>query len=71
MPPYNPGNGTKARGADVVRDADTGLPVVDEDIAMSLSEWRALVRQLDQRDSAQAKPWALRSKSSALLSGLV
>lgn len=71
MTPYNPGNTTKRRGEDVLRDAD-GLPVVDESVGiMSPSEWRTLVHQLDARDSGRAKPRAMRSKTSALLSGLV
>ncbi|WP_170037502.1 recombinase family protein [Georgenia soli] len=71
MLPYNPGNATKVRGEDVVRD-EHGLPVVDEKVALlPVAEWRALVRQLDERDSGQSKPRALRSKTSPLLSGLV
>lgn len=71
MTPFNPGNDTKRRGSEVLR-GDDGLPVVDESVAiLSASEWRRLVHQLDSRDSAQAKPRALRSKTSALLSGLV
>lgn len=71
MVPYNPGNGSKVRGDDVVRD-EHGLPVVDESVAiMSVAEWRALVKMLDERDSGRSKPRALRSKTSALLSGLV
>ncbi len=68
---YNPGNRKKERGADVLRDGD-GLPVVDESVAiMSVHEWRAMVKALDERDSAQSKPVALRAKTSALLSGLL
>jgi len=71
MTPLNPGNTTKVRGTEVLRDAD-GLPVVDESVAiMSASEWRALVRGLDERDSAQSVPTALKAKTSALLSGLI
>ncbi|MDD9206504.1 recombinase family protein [Georgenia sp. 10Sc9-8] len=72
MTAYNPGNTTKARGAELLRDPGTGLPVVDESVAiMSPAEWRALVKALDDRDSAQTKPRAMRSKTSPLLSGLV
>lgn len=68
---YNPGNKTKERGDDVVRD-EHGLPVVDESVAvMSVADWRAMVQALDERDSAQSRPRALRSKTSALLSGLM
>jgi site-specific DNA recombinase len=71
MTPFNPGNRTKARGLDVRRDRD-GLPVVDESVAiMPLGEWRAMVKALDERDTAQSKPVALRAKTSALLSGLL
>nr|WP_307858308.1 recombinase family protein [Cellulomonas fulva] len=71
MTAYNPGNRTKERGTDVLRDAD-GLPVVDESVALlSPGEWRALVKALDERDTAQSKPVALRAKTSALLSGLL
>ncbi|MBT2549803.1 recombinase family protein [Arthrobacter sp. ISL-65] len=72
MTAYNPGNTTQTRGEDVLRDSETGLPVVDESIAiMTVSEWRTMVKSLDERDSAQALPRALRSTTSPLLSGLV
>lgn len=68
---YNPGNKTKERGEDVVRD-ERGLPVVDESVAvMPVADWRAMVKALDERDTAQSRPRALRSKTSALLSGLM
>lgn len=71
MTPFNPGNSTKERGTDVLRGPD-GLPVVDESVAiLPVAEWRALVAKLDDNDSAQSKPRALRSKTSALLSGLL
>lgn len=71
MTAYNPGNQSKVRGADVLRDAD-GLPVVDESVAiMSVAEWRAMIASLDNRDSPQSKPRALKSKTSPLLSGLI
>lgn len=68
---YNPGNQSRVRGDDVIRD-DNGLPKVDEDIAvMPVHEWRALVARLDSRGTPQSTPRAMRSKTSALLSGLV
>lgn len=71
MTAYNPGNTTKVRGLEVVRGKD-GLPVIDHDVAiLPVAEWRALVRKLDERDSGQTKPVALRAKTSGLLSGLV
>ncbi|WP_084776573.1 MULTISPECIES: recombinase zinc beta ribbon domain-containing protein [Micrococcus] len=71
MAPYNPGNSHKERGSDVLRD-EHGLPVVDPTVAvMTPSEWWAMVAALDSNDSPRAKPHALRSKTSALLSGLV
>lgn len=71
MTPHNPGNATKARGAEVLRGED-GLPVVDESVAvMPVGDWRKLTRSLDERDSAQSKPVALRAKTSGLLSGLM
>lgn len=55
----------------VLRGAD-GLPVVRPDLAiMSVADWRALVRQLDERPSAQTLPVAMRAKTSGLLSGLL
>jgi site-specific DNA recombinase len=71
MTAFNPGNIKKERGVEVLRGAD-GMPVVDESVAiMSLPEWTRLVKELDDRDSPQSKPRALRSKTSALLSGLL
>lgn len=71
MTPFNPDNDTKVRGAEVLR-GDDGLPVVDESVAiMPVAEWRAMVKGLDDRKSAQTKPVALRAKTSGLLSGLV
>lgn len=71
MTPFNPGNEAKLRGTEVLRGED-GLPVVDESVAiLTASEWRAMVRKLDERDTAQSKPRALRAKTSALLSGLM
>lgn len=71
MTPFNPGNGGRARGEEVLRDED-GLPVVDESIAiMPVAQWRAMVKALDRRDTAQARPRAMKGATSALLSGLV
>lgn len=71
MTAHNPGNKTKDRGCEVVRGKD-GLPVVDEAVAiLPAGEWRALVRKLDERDSGQSRPVALRARTSGLLSGLV
>jgi len=71
MTAFNPGNESHVRGREVRRDSD-GLPVVDPSVAiMSVAEWRKMVRGLDGRDSAQSLPVAMRSKTSALLSGLV
>ncbi|NPC97881.1 recombinase family protein [Nocardioides sp. zg-DK7169] len=72
MTAYNPGNVSKQRGTEVLRDPDTGLPVVDESVAiMTPPEWRAMVQKLDARNTAQSKPRAMRAKTSGLLSGLV
>lgn len=81
MTPFNPSapsqardqdkKKSKARGTNVLRDGD-GLPVVDDSVAiLSVADWRGLVAKLDDNDSAQSKPRALRSKTSALLSGLL
>lgn len=73
MVSHNPGAGgqTRRRGDDVVRDA-SGLPVVRGDLAvLPVVEWRDLVAALDRRDSPQARPRAMKSRTSALLSGLV
>ena len=71
MVSFNPGNSSKMRGSEVLRD-ENGLPVVDPAVAvMTPSEWRAMVAALDNNDSPRAKPHALRAKTSALLSGLV
>ena len=71
MTPFNPGNSTRERGEQVLR-GDDGLPVVDESVAvLSLPQWRAMVRLLDERNTAQSKPVALRAKTSGILSGLV
>lgn len=71
MTPFNPGNGTKVRGTDLLRGED-GLPVVDESVGiMPVAQWRAMVKNLDERDTAQSRPVALRAKTSGMLSGLV
>lgn len=71
MIPFNPGNDTRTRGADVLRDAD-GLPVVHDDLAvMPVADWRAMVARLDDRDSAKSRPRSACAATSSLLSGLV
>ncbi|WP_166136529.1 recombinase family protein [Nocardioides ochotonae] len=72
MVPHNPGNvDTKRRGEDVVRD-ERGMPRVYPDLAaLPVAEWRALVASLDGRDSPQARPRAMKSSTSPLLSGLM
>lgn len=71
MTAYNPGNRTKERGTEVLRDVD-GLPVVDESVAvLSVAEWRRLVALLDDRSTPQSRPRAMAAKTSALLSGLM
>lgn len=71
MTPYNPGNDSKQRGSDVLRDA-SGLPVVDERVAiLSVADWRRMIALLDDDSDPRRKPRALRSATSGLLSGLV
>lgn len=71
MTAFNPGNKTKSRGVEVLRGED-GLPIVDESVAiMTPQEWRAMVAAMDGRETPQSRPRALRSKTSALLSGLL
>ncbi|GAA4731186.1 hypothetical protein GCM10023350_13120 [Nocardioides endophyticus] len=61
---HNPGNASKARGTDVLRDMD-GMPIVREDLAvLSVEEFR----QLESRLQAP-EPYAARTES--YLSGLV
>lgn len=69
----NPGDGRYDNGTEVLR-GDDGLPVVDESLAvMEVAEWRRMVQLLDDRQnvSPQAKPRAMRAKTSGVLSGLV
>jgi len=71
MTPFNPGNEGRTRGAEVLR-GNTGLPVVDESVAiLPVAEWRQMVKALDERDTAQARPRAMKGTTSALLSGLL
>lgn len=71
MTAYNPGNQSKQRGDEVLRD-ETGLPVIDESIAiLTTDERRTLLAKLDGRDSPQAQPRASKAKTSPLLSRLV
>lgn len=72
MTPFNPGNAKAQRGDGVLRD-ERGLAVVDQkEVAiMAPEDWRAMVAALDSRNSAQSKPRAMKTETSALLSGLV
>lgn len=71
MTPFNPGNEAKRRGTDVLR-GDNGLPIVAEELAvLPVAQWRAMLAQLDNRDSPQAKPRSMKAKTSGVLSGLV
>lgn len=71
MTPFNPNSMSSVRGPELLRDTN-GLPAVNESVAiMPVPEWRAMVKALDERDSAQSVPRSLKSKTSALLSGLV
>lgn len=71
MTPFNPNLVSRARGPEVLRD-ENGLPHVDASVAiMPVSDWRAMVKKLDERDSGKALPRAMRAKTSGLLSGLV
>lgn len=71
MTPFNPGNKDKERGTEVLRD-ERGLPVVDPEFAlMPLEAWRAMVKTLDERDSPQSRPRALKTETSPLFSGLI
>lgn len=68
---HNPGNLSKERGSEVLRDED-GLPVINPDTAiMEVGEWRKMVRLIEERPSPQSRPRAMKSKTSGLLSGLV
>lgn len=73
MTPHNPGHvsADKARGDDVVRDPATGLPVIDETLAvMPVGEWRAMQARLADPNSRRT-PRALRRQHSGVLSGLM
>lgn len=67
---FNPGNESKSRGLAVLRGED-GLPRVGGFGIMTGTAWRLMVKQLDERDSAQSQPRALKGSTSPLLSGLV
>lgn len=73
MTPDNSGNLTKVRGPNVRRDEKAGgLEIVDESIAiMTPGRWRAMLKLLDERDSPQSRPRAMKAKTSGLLSGLL
>lgn len=68
---FNPGNKTKSRGSEVLRD-EHGMPVVMHEIAViSTDERRRLLEVLDGRDTAQARPRSSKGSTSPLLSRLV
>ena len=61
---YNPGNKSKSRGTDVLRD-ETGMPVVREDLAvLSLEDFRRLQVSLTKNE-------ARRAPTESFLSGIV
>jgi hypothetical protein len=69
---HNPGHRSRKRGPDVLRDPATGLPRVDESLAiMSVDEWRAMLAKLDEPNDGRSTPRAMRRKTSGLLSGLL
>jgi site-specific DNA recombinase len=69
---HNPGHRSRERGPDVLRDPDTGLPRVNEALAvMPVDEWRAMVAKMDAPSDGRSMPRAMRRKTSGLLSGLV
>jgi len=73
MVPHNPGHTDeqKRRGEDVVRHPETGLPVIDESLAvMPVGEWRGMQAKLAE-PNARRQPRAMRRKHSGVLSGLV
>jgi hypothetical protein len=64
MTSHNPGNTSKERGSEVLRDTD-GMPIVREDLAvLSVEEWRQLQERLTNRE-----PY--RAASESYLAGLV
>jgi len=74
MTRYNPGTSNKnpVEGESQVLRGEDGLPVVDESVAiMSVADWRAMIAALDSRDSIQARPAAMKRKTSGVLSGLI
>jgi site-specific DNA recombinase len=69
---HNPGHRSRRRGPEVLRDPATGLPKVDESIAiMAVGEWRAMLAKLDEPSEGRSMPRAMRRKTSGLLSGLM
>lgn len=69
---HNPGHRSRDRGPDVLRDPATGLPLVDESVAiLSVDEWRAMLAKMDTPSDGRSMPRAMRRKTSGLLSGLV
>lgn len=68
---HNPGNESKQRGSRVLIGED-GLPVrIDSLAVMTVPQWRAMVKSLDERDSPQSQPRHTRVTTSSMLSGLV
>lgn len=69
---HNPGNKSKERGSDVVRDSD-GLRLVDESLKiLPLAEWDALCDRLAEKATTGPRmPRASRRLTSPLLAGLV
>lgn len=68
---WNPGNLSKTRGDDVLRDED-GLPVINPEVAiLEVAEWRRMVKLIEERPTPQSRPVAMKAKTSGLLSGLV
>ncbi len=69
-PGYRPRH--RERGPELLRDPATGLPRVNEALAiMPASEWRAMVAKLDEPTDGRSMPRAMRRKTSGLLSGLM
>lgn len=70
MTPFSPGRkGGNTRPDEVLRD-DTGLPIVNEDIAvLTTDEYRTLLGRLDERKKPGSRPHS--GKVQSLLSGIV
>lgn len=71
MMPHNPGRVDKTRGEDVVRDPATGLPVIDETLAvMPVDQWRLMQAKLAE-PTPQRRPRSERRQHPSVLSGLM